>query len=275
YLTNRLINQSTNRPSEGPLFIIYTSVSTGKPEGVIHTTGGYLLNAAATLKSVFDYNEGDIVVAKHKITQFYTAPTAIHLLHKFGREYVDLHDLSSLRVIDTAGCRPVRLPPFFGIALAILNPDTGEEIETTEAEGVLAIRQPWPSMARTIYNNHNQYLDTYMRLYKGYYFTGNGAGRDHDGYYWIRGRVDDVINISAFAFVTLKPNSDYINVKYLILQVRKSIGPLLHQKRFLPKTRSEKIMRSILLKIVEGQTDSLDDLSTLDIVDTLIEEVKN
>ncbi|CAG8632877.1 6139_t:CDS:2 [Dentiscutata heterogama] len=393
--------------AEDPLFIIYTSGSTGKPKGVIHTTGGYLLSAAATLKYVFDYHEGDImgcmgdigwmtghnciiygplanggtavlfestpiyptpsryweVVSKHKITQFYTAPTAIRLLRKFGREYVDPHDLSSLRVIGTAG-EPINpdawewynevvgrnvcsvidtywqtetgsvtvtsFPgatatkpgsatfPFFGIDLAILNPDTGEEIETTEAEGVLAIRRPWPSMARTIYNNHNRYLDTYMRPYKGYYFTGDGVGRDHDGYYWIRGRVDDVINVSGHrlstseiesalimhpataeaaaigvyneikgqcvqAFVTLKPNSDDTDVKDLILQVRKFIGPFAAPEKVyivndLPKTRSGKIMRRILRKIVEGQTDSLGDLSTLanpNTVGTLIEEVKN
>ncbi|KAF0500262.1 acetyl-coenzyme a synthetase [Gigaspora margarita] len=302
------------------------------------------------------------VVAKHKITQFFTAPTAIRLLRKFGREYVDSHDLSSLRVIISAGepinpdvwewynevvgrsvcsvidnywqtetgsiilapfpgvtaTKPGSVTfPFFGIDIAILDPETGEEIKTTEAEGILAIRQPWPSIARTIYNDHNRYLDTYLKPYKGYYFTSDGVGRDRDGYYWIRGRMDDVINVSGHrlstseiesalimhpataeaaaigvdnelkgqcvhAFVNLKSDHN-TEIEDLVLQVRESIGPFAAPEKVyivndLPKTRSGKIMRRVLKKIVDGQTDSIGDLSTLanpEIVDILIEKVKH
>ncbi|CAG8598313.1 12827_t:CDS:2 [Ambispora gerdemannii] len=252
------------------------------------------------------------VVAKHKITQFYTAPTAIRLLRKLGHEHVEGHDLSSLRVIGTVGepinpeawewynevvgkkkCAivdtywqtetgsivlsplPGAIPtkpgsatfPFFGIALAVLDPVTGQELEGNGVEGVLAIKQPWPSMTRTIYNNHDRYLDTYLNVYKGYYFSGDGVGRDKDGYYWIRGRVDDVISVAGHrlssaeiesalilhkavaetaaigvddeltgqavnAFVTLKPKyTDVTDAKELILQVRQTIGPFAAPKK--------------------------------------------
>ncbi|CAG8478823.1 3976_t:CDS:2 [Scutellospora calospora] len=393
--------------SEDPLFLLYTSGSTGKPKGILHTTAGYLLGAAVTLKYVFDYHEGDIygcmadigwitghtyiiygpllnggtsvlfestpvyptpsryweVVAKHKITQFYTAPTAIRLLRRYGREHVDKHDLSSLRVIGSVG-EPINpeawewynevvgrnicaivdtywqtetgsiivtpLPgatstkpgsatyPFFGIDLAVLDPNTGEEITSTEAEGVLAVRRPWPSMLRTVYNDHNRFLNTYLNPYKGYYFTGDGVGRDCDGYYWIRGRVDDVINVAGHrlstaeiesaliihpavaeaaaigvphelkgqcvhAFTTLKPNCENTLTKDLILQVRTSIGPFAAPEKVyivsdLPKTRSGKIMRRVLRKIVSNEVDTLGDLSTLAnpaLIEPLIEQVKN
>ncbi|CAG8722602.1 2517_t:CDS:1, partial [Dentiscutata heterogama] len=189
--------------------------------------------------------------------------------------------------------------PFFGIDLVVLDSTTGREITTTEAEGVLAIRQPWPSIARTIYNDHNRYFNTYLKPYKGYYFTGDSVTRDRDGYYWIRGRVDDVINVSGHrlstaeiesalishssvaeaavigvpdeltgqsiqAFVTLKPNCS-TDVKDLILQVRKVIGPFAAPKKIyivsdLPKTRSGKIMRRILRKIICDEIDQLGDL---------------
>ncbi|CAI2181666.1 686_t:CDS:2 [Funneliformis geosporum] len=302
------------------------------------------------------------VVAKHKITQFYTAPTAIRLLRRYGNDYVKGHDLSSLRIIGSVGepinpeawewyyevvgrkeCMVVDtywqtetgsiiitpLPgatatkpgsatfPFFGIDPVILDSTTGEEIKGNNAEGVLAIRQPWPSMARTVYKNHHRYLDTYLKPFKGYYFTGDGAGRDNEGYYWIRGRVDDVINVSGHrlstaeiesalilhhavaeaavigvadeltgqcvhAFATLKPNEEGTDVKDLILQVRKVIGPFAAPKKIyivndLPKTRSGKIMRRILRKIVSGESDQLGDLSTINnssIIPVLIEKVK-
>jgi acetyl-CoA synthetase len=303
------------------------------------------------------------VVAKHKITQLYTAPTAIRLLRRFGDDYVKGHDLSSLRIIGSVGepinpeawewyndvvgrkeCSVVDtywqtetgsiiitpLPgatatkpgsatfPFFGVEPVILDPVTGKEIEGNNVEGVLAVKRPWPSMARTVYNNHHRYLDTYFNPYKGYYFTGDGAGRDKDGYYWIRGRVDDVINVSGHrlstaeiesalivhhavaeaavigiadaltgqcvhAFTTLKPNEEGTDVKDLALQVRKVIGPFAAPKKIyivsdLPKTRSGKIMRRILRKIVSGESDSLGDLSTLSdpsIIPVLIDKVKN
>ena len=86
--------------------------------------------------------------------------------------------------------------PFFGIEPVILDPQTGEEVKGDAVEGVLSIKRPWPSIARTILGDHKRFLDTYMNVYPGTYFTGDGAGRDKDGFYWIRGRVDDVINAS-------------------------------------------------------------------------------
>ncbi|EGD90979.1 acetyl-coenzyme A synthetase [Trichophyton rubrum MR1459] len=195
--------------------------------------------------------------------------------------------------------------PFFGIEPAIVNPVTGEELKGNDVEGVLAFKQPWPSMARTVWGAHKRYMDTYFNVYPGLYFTGDGAGRDHDGYYWIRGRVDDVVNVSGHrlstaeieaalithssvaeaavvgvhdeltgqavnAFVALKTSNEIGEEirKELVLQVRKSIGPFAAPKAVyvvedLPKTRSGKIMRRILRKILSGEADSLGDISTL------------
>jgi len=212
--------------------------------------------------------------------------------------------------------------PFFGIELAILDPHSGKEL-TTSAEGppseditgVLAIKRPFPSITRTVYGDHERYIKTYLAPYKGYYFTGDGATRDKDGYFWIRGRVDDVINVSGhrlstaevesalvhhpavaeaavvggmdeltgqaiYCFVSLKPSwalegdvevtgdVERVTEKVLINKVRSSIGAFATPKRVfvvhdLPKTRSGKIMRRILRKIVDGEQDSLGDLSTL------------
>lgn len=92
--------------------------------------------------------------------------------------------------------------PFFGINTVLIDPVSGHEIHGNDKEGVLAVKSTWPSMARTVYNNHEKYLDTYLKPYPGYYFTGDGAARDHDGYYWIRGRVDDVVNVSGHRLST-------------------------------------------------------------------------
>ncbi|KAI8089392.1 acetyl-coenzyme A synthetase [Halteromyces radiatus] len=384
----------TNVNAEDPLFLLYTSGSTGTPKGVMHTTGGYLLGAAATVKYIFDYHENDVhacmadigwitghtyllygpllngattvvfestptypnpsrfwdLIQTHKVTQFYTAPTAIRALRRLGDQWLEGYDLSSLRVIGSVGepinpeawhwyndkvgknqCAVVDtywqtetgsivvspLPgavatkpgsatfPFFGIKPEILDPQTGAVLKGNDVTGVLAISQPWPSMARTVYNNHNRYLDTYLNPYKGFYFTGDGATRDKDGYIWIRGRVDDVINVSGHrlstaeiesaliihpavaeaavvggqddltgqcihAYCTLKPNieDDAGLEKELSLQVRKVIGPFATPKRIyvvgdLPKTRSGKIMRRILRKIVNNEQNQLGDVSTL------------
>jgi len=207
--------------------------------------------------------------------------------------------------------------PFFGIEPAVLEAETGKELEGNGVEGVLVIKNPWPSMARTVYNNHHRYMDTYLNVYKGYYFTGDGVGRDHDGYYWIRGRVDDVISVSGHrlstaeiesalishqsvaeaavigvhddltgqcvhAFCTLKPDQSGTDVSELVLQVRKVIGPFAAPKKIyitsdLPKTRSGKIMRRVLRKIVSGETNQLGDLSTLadpSIIPVLIDTVQ-
>ncbi|KAI2632078.1 acetate-CoA ligase [Hypoxylon sp. NC1633] len=195
--------------------------------------------------------------------------------------------------------------PFFGIEPAIIDPVSGEEIHGNDVEGVLAFKQPWPSMARTVWGAHRRYMDTYLNVYPGYYFTGDGAGRDHEGFYWIRGRVDDVVNVSGHrlstaeieaaliehhsvaeaavvgvadeltgqavnAFVAIKNGNEASDAlrKEFILQVRKSIGPFAAPKAVyivpdLPKTRSGKIMRRILRKILAGEEDQLGDTTTL------------
>ncbi|KAI9373806.1 acetyl-coenzyme a synthetase [Aspergillus egyptiacus] len=289
------------------------------------------------------------VIEKHKVTQFYVAPTALRLLKRAGDEHIH-HKMAHLRVLgsvgepiaaeiwkwyfekvgkeeahvcDTywqtetgsnvitplAGITPTKPGsaslPFFGIEPAIIDPVSGEEISGNDVEGVLAFKQPWPSMARTVWGAHKRYMDTYLNVYKGYYFTGDGAGRDHEGYYWIRGRVDDVVNVSGHrlstaeieaaliehhmvaeaavvgiadeltgqavnAFVSLKEGNETNDEvrKDLVMQVRKSIGPFAAPKAVfvvedLPKTRSGKIMRRILRKILSGEEDSLGDISTL------------
>ncbi|KAF8607099.1 acetate--CoA ligase [Ceratobasidium sp. AG-I] len=398
--------------SEDPLFILYTSGSTGRPKGVVHTTGGYLLGAALTVKYVFDVHPEDKfacmadigwitghtyiiygpllngvtttvfestpvyptpsrywdVVQRHKITQFYTSPTAIRLLRRLGEHHFEGYDLSTLRVLGSVGepinpeawtwynenvgkkqCAivdtfwqtetgsivitpiPGAVPtkpgsatvPFWGIDPVILDPVSGKELEGNNVEGVLCIRKPWPSIARSVYKDHARYLDTYLKPYPGYYFTGDGAARDQDGYIWIKGRVDDVINVSGHrlstaeiesalimhagvaetavigtadeltgqavhAFVTLKPEFEYdatnssALIKELTLQVRKVIGPFAAPKQIyivndLPKTRSGKIMRRVMRKIVAGEADQLGDLSTLadpSVVDQITEQVQ-
>lgn len=201
---------------------------------------GPLLNGATTLlfESTPTYPDPSRfwqVVQKHKVTQFYTAPTAIRALRRLGNKWLEGYDLSSLRVIASVGepinpeawdwynelvgknqcavvdtywqtetgshiitplpgCTPTKPGsatfPFFGIKPVILDPTTGIELKGNDVSGVLAIAQPWPSMARSVYNNHGRYLETYLKPYRGYYFTGDGASRDKDGYIWISGRVD-------------------------------------------------------------------------------------
>ncbi|KKZ68017.1 acetyl-coenzyme A synthetase [[Emmonsia] crescens] len=227
-----------------------------------------------------------------------------HLVDTYWQTETGCHVITPLGGITPTKPGSASLP-FFGIEPAIIDPVSGEEIKGNDVEGVLAIKQAWPSMARTVWGAHKRYMDTYFNVYKGFYFTGDGAGRDHDGYYWIRGRVDDVVNVSGHrlstaeieaaliehsavaeaavvgvadeltgqavnAFVALKTCSDNIEQlrKDLIMQVRKSIGPFAAPKAVyivddLPKTRSGKIMRRILRKILSGEEDSLGDISTL------------
>ena len=194
--------------------------------------------------------------------------------------------------------------PFFGIQPVLLT-DDGEEIDGNSVQGLLALKSSWPGQMRTIYGDHNRFFDTYFSQFSGYYFTGDGARRDGDGYYWITGRVDDVLNISGhrigtaevegaigkaegvaeaavvgfphdikgqgiYAFVTLMTGEEPSNKKLskIIESVAKDIGPHAKPDKIqftpaLPKTRSGKIMRRILRKIAEKDTDNMGDISTL------------
>jgi len=199
--------------------------------------------------------------------------------------------------------------PFFGIDPKILDPTTGKELPENDVEGVLAIKSAWPSITRGIFNDYNRFIDTYLKPYPNHYFSGDGAARDNDGFYWILGRVDDVVNVSGHrlstaeieaaliehalvaesavvgyaddltgqavaAYVSLKKDKlskdddlDAIK-KELIITVRKEIGPFAAPKTILlvddlPKTRSGKIMRRILRKVLAGEEDQLGDISTL------------
>ena len=192
------------------------------------------------------------VCEKHKVNQFYTAPTAIRALMGQGDDFVTKCDLSDLKVLGTVG-EPINpeawnwyndvvgkgkvpivdtwwqtetgghmltpLPgataakpgsatlPFFGVEPVILDATSGEEITETEAEGVLCIKESWPGQMRTVYGDHERFEKTYFSDYKGYYFTGDGCRRDKDGYYWITGRVDDVINVSGHRMGTAEVES--------------------------------------------------------------------
>lgn len=220
----------------GHTYALYGPLMLGVPTIVFEGTPAYP-----------DYGRLWQIVAKHKATHFYVAPTALRLLRKAGEAEIEKHDISSLRTLgsvgepispdiwewynekvgkgqchisDTywqtesgshfiapiAGITPNKPGsaslPFFGIETCIIDPVSGEEIKGNDVEGVLAVKQPWPSMARSVWHNHTKYMDTYLKPYPGYYFTGDGAARDHDGYYWIRGRVDDVVNVSGHRLST-------------------------------------------------------------------------
>ena len=195
------------------------------------------------------------MVERHKITQFYTAPTALRAIAREGDEWPKQYDRSSLRVLGTVGepinpdtwewyyrvvgeerCsivdtwwqtetggimitpQPGAIPtkpgsatlPFFGIEPVLLD-EKGKELSGNDVQGLLAMRNPWPGMARTIWNDHERFISTYFSPFPGYYFTGDGCRRDEDGYYWITGRVDDVINVSGHRMGTAEVESALVN----------------------------------------------------------------
>ncbi|WPH04800.1 Hypothetical protein R9X50_00769600 [Acrodontium crateriforme] len=242
-----------------------------------------------------------------------------HIVDTYFQTETGAHALTPL-----AGVTPTKpgsaCVPFFGIEPALIDPVSGNEIHGNDVEGVLVFKQTWPAAARTVWGSHKRFMDVYLNVYPGYYFTGDGAARDSEGYYWVRGRVDDVVNVSGHrlstaeieaallehpnvaeaaavgindemsgqavnAFVAIK-NKDANDItddlkKEFILQVRKSIGPFAAPKAIwivsdLPKTRSGKIMRRILRKILANEIDQIGDTTTLvdpSVVDKIIATV--
>lgn len=237
--------------------VFWCTADVGWVTGHSYIVYGPLANGAVTLMfegvpTFPDASRFWQICEKHKVNQFYTAPTAIRALMGQGDHYVEGCDLSSLRVLGTVG-EPINpeawnwynnvigngrcpivdtwwqtetgghmitpLPgatptkpgsattPFFGVQPVVLEPQSGAEITETKAEGVLAIKESWPGQMRTIWGDHERFMSTYFSNYAGYYFAGDGCRRDEDGYYWITGRVDDVINVSGHRLGTAEVES--------------------------------------------------------------------